>query len=407
MTKEEYQNLKVGDKVKLARICNNVAWSAEKKLRLNQVDTVRALSKCDVIQLDRAFFTRNNKRSYYYFHYEDVDLVTDKEHVGMEHYDMTLFNNDFAITFKNGVTGESWIPIAKIIEKVLPNVKWNAGEEPTVFIPNNTYKYIEYSYRYQERKTLTCGKYLGALPKSTVRIDSERFMEVFGDKEPKKTVDKKVTPFIEWCVKNGYDPDGEFLYALSTKYTLTVRLTHDDGSPCPCFTTDKGLKEYLSVTKLTQKKNDKIVDAAEETLKVAKTPTRKEEKMEAKSKMSQIATEVVDTNKEHAIIAGKIVAGQTIINRLRKLSDSYIPKEGIVRKVWDSAFGDLVISNLLLLAAKWFPQHEKLNAAAEMTNLAAMVSTKDKLEVQKWIDGILDGIEIPGLGEKETAKDVK
>lgn len=111
--------------------------------------------------------------------------------------------------------------------------------------------------------------------------------------------------------------------------------------------------------------------------------------------MKTVANGILETNKDSLKVAGKIVVGQTIINRIRAVAGKYIPETGHIRTLWDGAFGDLIISNFLLLLTNIYPAHSKLTEASECTNLAAAVSAKDKLNIQGMIDSLLDGIELP------------
>ena len=58
-----------------------------------------------------------------------------------------------------------------------------------------------------------------------------------------------------------------------------------------------------------------------------------------------------------------------------------------------------------MLATRFYPDNAKLNALVDCTNLAAAISTKDKLNIQPFIESLLDGISLPGTEEvTEKAK---
>jgi hypothetical protein len=148
-----------------------------------------------------------------------------------------------------------------------------------------------------------------------------------------------------------------------------------------------------------------VTKSVKKTVSVKKSiNSTKETKMsEVSTKAKDVLVEVAEVNKENAIVATRIVAGQTVLNRIKVLLDGQLPKEGPLAAVFKGAFGDLVISNILLLASRVYPDNDKLNSVVDYTNLAATVSTKDQLDVQGMIDGLLDGITLPELSKKKGA----
>jgi hypothetical protein len=190
--------------------------------------------------------------------------------------------------------------------------------------------------------------------------------------------------------------------------TLTVAALFGDTLRLSEATHDEGFQDgYWHFKREHIERIERIVARAKDTKK-SLTETTTEHTTEKGTKMQKIeviAKDIAEQNKGNLIIAGKVVAGQTVINRVRKLAESHIPKDGIIRKAWDSAFGDLIISNLLMLATRFYPDNAKLNALVDCTNLAAAISTKDKLNIQPFIESLLDGISLPGTEEvTEKAK---
>lgn len=294
-----------------------------------------------------------------------------------------------------------WKEVAKVLEQHVPDLKWASGNRPgTGRIYDSSCRYVAIVL-YDGKVCIRHDRDVGGRMLSSKPIWYINFIDnivkQFGAtanperKEEMPTIPKDAMPSYDRvcgkCGKRYGEHHGENCPNKKTTFSWTGRYLSKGGDSYNV--PDRALKDTQETTK----------KVATETKTVAK-------EKKVKKDMKQIATEVADINKDSLKIAGKIVAGQTIINRIRKLADAHIPATGVLRKVWDSAFGDLVISNLLLVATRFYPDNPKLNNVAEMTNLAAAVSTKDKLDVQGMIDRLLDGIELPGFGD-EKSKDKK
>jgi hypothetical protein len=126
--------------------------------------------------------------------------------------------------------------------------------------------------------------------------------------------------------------------------------------------------------------------------------SQSKEKVMAKAK--DVATAVVDKNKEAATLAAEVVAGQTVNQKIKDTMAPLIGEKG--KELMDGPFGNLLVANLVSTAVEIYPNDERLNRASECLLKAAYIDGASDLKVKDKLLGFLDGINLPGLGSKET-----
>lgn len=123
-------------------------------------------------------------------------------------------------------------------------------------------------------------------------------------------------------------------------------------------------------------------------------------KEEVMTKTKQVATAVVDKNKEAATLAAEVVAGQTVNQKIKDTLAPLIGDKG--KELMEGPFGNLLVANLVSTAVEIYPNDERLNRASECLLKAAYIDGAAELKVKDKLLGFLDGIKLPGLDSKET-----
>jgi hypothetical protein len=105
---------------------------------------------------------------------------------------------------------------------------------------------------------------------------------------------------------------------------------------------------------------------------------------------------VVTTNKESAILAAKLTAGNILNERVVKLVKPQLPV--LARGYADTEIGKAVAANVTAAALiHFFPTNQKAVAAAECMIQAAMAGFVASFDIEGTVNELLDGINIPEL----------
>jgi hypothetical protein len=116
------------------------------------------------------------------------------------------------------------------------------------------------------------------------------------------------------------------------------------------------------------------------------------------SKSKQVASAVINKNKEAATLAAEIVAGQTVNQKIKDLISPMIGETG--KSTLEGPIGNLLVANLVNTAVEIYPNDERLNRAAECLMKAAYVDGATQVGIKDKLLGFLDGIKLPGVEDK-------
>lgn len=120
--------------------------------------------------------------------------------------------------------------------------------------------------------------------------------------------------------------------------------------------------------------------------------------------LGQTAAAIVAQNKASGKVAGGIIAGNIINDRLAKIVTPKLPM--MVRGYADTPLGKAAIANLAAGALIHFlPGNTKATTAASAMIEAAMVEFASSFNIEAMVDELLDGVDLSGVNV-ENAKEV-
>ena len=118
---------------------------------------------------------------------------------------------------------------------------------------------------------------------------------------------------------------------------------------------------------------------------------------------STMIKQQVAQNKEAVKVAARITAGNAINKKVLETIKPHLPL--MVRGYADSPLAEIVIANAFGMAMKQYaPANKKLQLVADCVLEAAVLKTIDNFDIPAMIEGVLDGVSLPGAEEYETTK---
>ena len=109
---------------------------------------------------------------------------------------------------------------------------------------------------------------------------------------------------------------------------------------------------------------------------------------------------VVGQNKESAVLAAKLTAGNVLNDRVVKLIKPQLPI--VARGYAETELGKAVAANVAAAALiHFFPTNQKAVLAAEAMITAAMANFVASFDIEGTVNELLDGINLPDFGQAE------
>ena len=112
-----------------------------------------------------------------------------------------------------------------------------------------------------------------------------------------------------------------------------------------------------------------------------------------------IVGSTVTDNKDNAIEAAKVVAGDTVLAQLTKVAKSKAPMG--TGDYIESPVGQIALANALNMAIRQYaPSNPKAMVIAEAVMSAAYIGAAQSFDIPGMIEELLDGVSIPGFDSK-------
>lgn len=121
-------------------------------------------------------------------------------------------------------------------------------------------------------------------------------------------------------------------------------------------------------------------------------PTLKSEKKTMAQKLKETGLQILDQNKQAAIIAGKMEAGRILTKQVLKQIKPHLPI--FVKGYLDTPLAPVIVANLVAAVGN-HTQNKRVQQVSELMLLAAADATVQSFNLDKIIDDVLAGVKLP------------